>query len=131
MRDDDGVTGGRQLFGESARRLVDVDQHVGRLQFPQLADVDGLGAADASRRPDPALGMDAEGGATDHLIPQAQVEQQLGEARNQRHDPRRSRRHRPMADAGRIDQRAIIRGGRVVATLAILLVAKQGAGEFF
>ena len=103
MGDDDGAASVGNFLGQAFRGLVDIDDDVGRRHGVELFEIDLFGAADAAHFLDAIGRMDTEGGASDHLIPEAEVEQQLGDAWYQRGDAR-SGGGQLMEIAGGVDQ---------------------------
>ena len=61
---------------------------VGRRQLADPVDLDVLGPADLRDRPHRLPGVDAEPGAPDELVGQAEIAEQLGDARDQADDAR-------------------------------------------
>ena len=86
MRHDHVGDEGRELLHDRAGVLVDVDDEVRRAQLADLGDVDGLRAAHLGHAPDGALRMDAEAGASDELVFQAEAEQEFGDAGDEADD---------------------------------------------
>ncbi len=83
--------------------LVDVDDHVRRREFADASEVNVFGAADFRDAADRRARMDAETGAADERVSQAQVAYEFGNARHERHDARR-RCHRGVARADGVDE---------------------------
>ena len=68
--------------------LVDIQDGVGRRQRFQLAQIDLLGAADCGNARHGPGRMDAEAGARDQPLAEAEIDQQFGDRRHKTGDPR-------------------------------------------
>ena len=84
--------------------LVDVDDDVRRRELADPVDVDVLRAADLGDAPHDLARMDAEAGAPDELRGQAEVAEQLGDARHEPDDARVAAGD-GMLGADRVDER--------------------------
>src|SRR6185369_13007355 len=93
MRDDDlrgSVAPSADRLDRLAPVLVDVDEDVRRRQPAQPVEADVLGAADLGDGGDLLFRADAKAGAGDQPLAETEGEGELGQARNQAGDARRS-----------------------------------------
>ena len=77
VRDDQVGNEAPEFIGRCFFVLVDVQDHVRRLQGTNLFEIDRLGAADFGDRAHRFFRMDAKAGAPDELLREAQVAHQL------------------------------------------------------
>ena len=89
----------------SRRFLVHVHDGVGGFERANAIEARRLRAAHPRNAPDALAWMDAERRAADYPVPGAEIEQELGDARHQGHDPRVPRR-RLVHRARRVAKRA-------------------------
>ena len=122
MGDDHVGHEGAHRLGHLDGVLVDVQDGVGRRQRLQLAQIDLLGAADRRDRPHGIRRVDAEAGARDHPVRQAEIDQQFGDRRHEAGDPR-LRPGRREAVAGVVFQQ---RSGSLRHRLAFALPVSPG-----
>src|SRR5262245_1261248 len=87
MRDDHVRHETRDLRDRLLAVLVDVGDHVRRREPPQLLHGDILGPADLRDAPQPLPRMDAEASPAHELVAEAEVADELGDARHERNDP--------------------------------------------
>jgi len=110
MGHDDMRNEARQLLHRRPRVLIDVDDQMRGRQALDARDFDTLGTTYFGHALDQLAGMHAEAGSADDLGGQAQIEQQLSDARHQRDDA--SRRTRDFVHSTLcIDEIAFISGG--------------------
>ena len=106
MGDDDVGNERRERFRVLAAVLVHVHDDVGRLEGPDAVQTRCLGAAHARDSRNAVAGMDAERCTSDQAASGPQVEEKLGDARDERDDSHvagRRRVYRP----GRVAQRRV------------------------
>ena len=77
----------RERFRVLAAVLVHVHDDVGRLEGADAIDARGLGTAHAWDIRDTVARVDTERCSSDHPIPDPEIEEKLGDARDERDDP--------------------------------------------